>query len=149
MNPNITTLSLLLLCVSGLQAQTLSALSDADVEHGCGCSFHVPPQATFQGSMVLQWQDGGQARARINGILVRLDVGDPVLSTPPTRREQVGDKTTYTLSGGNTKIVAACTATAVCKQDDESCEATQYSAVLHVQSGAAHSKVKAWGVCGC
>lgn len=149
MNHKVIALPLLLLCFAGTQAQTLGALSDADVERGCGCSFHVPPQAAFRGSRILQWQDGGQARARINGSLVLLDVGDPVSSTPSTRREQVGDNTTYTLKGGNTQIVAACTATVVCKQSDESCEATQYSAVLHIQSSAARSQVKAWAVCGC
>jgi hypothetical protein len=137
------------LCVGSSMAQSLTALNDNEIEHGCGCSFHQPRQTTFKGTRILHWEDGSKARARLDGRLIKLDVGKPVTSVRQNQREKKGDKVTYRLQAGRTKIRANCVATVVCKPDDESCEATQYDAVLYVHNGKSSSTIKAWAICGC
>jgi hypothetical protein len=36
----------------------IESLRETDVDYGCGCSFHIPPNQEQRGAMILQWGDG-------------------------------------------------------------------------------------------
>jgi hypothetical protein len=149
MNSWIGLIWLLSLLSSNSFAQSLGTVTDKEIEQGCGCSFHVPRQGKFQGTRVLHWEADGKARARLDGRLILFDVGLLPAPKPTDGPEQVGDEVVYELRSGRMRIRARCTATVVCKLSDESCEATEYNAILHVDNGRARSQIKAWAVCGC
>jgi hypothetical protein len=73
----------------------------------------------------------------------------PIKASRPSQQEKIGDKLIYKLRSAGVRIDASCTATVICKPNDESCEATQYDAILYVNDGKARSAIKAWAVCGC
>jgi hypothetical protein len=145
-------LLLLLVAVSlnaSARGPVLGYLQESELEIGCGCSFHVPAADKYQGNRILYWQDPDPARMRLNGQLVKLAVGKPRSSAPPSSRERIGDRVSYKLSGDGVKVTALCRATRVCDAKDESCESTEYSASTTAVTAKGRVKVQAWAVCGC
>ena len=148
MRASLLVLGALAFNASGAEVQ-LEKLNDSELDRGCGCSFHVPASAKSQGTRVLQWQDPGPAKVRIAGVLHHLTVSEPKVSTPPDRRARVGDRLSYSLAGQGIAVVASCRATTACKEDDDSCESTEYSATISLTTASGKSQIKAWAICGC
>lgn len=133
----------------GFSQVRLEKLNDAELDMGCGCSFRMPASAKHQGTRILQWQDPGPAKLRIDGKLHLLVVSEPEVSTPPDRREKVGDQVSYTLSGQDVSVLASCKAITACTEEDDSCESAEYLATLTITTPAGKSQIQAWGNCGC
>jgi hypothetical protein len=131
------------------QVPILGALEESELDMGCGCSFHVPAVAKYQGKRILYWQDPDPARIRLDGQLLKLTVGEPRSSTPSSRAPRIGDRVNYSLTADGVKVAALCKATRVCSSEDESCESTEYSATISVATAKGKVKVQAWAVCGC
>jgi|tagenome__1003787_1003787.scaffolds.fasta_scaffold17809591_1 hypothetical protein len=145
----IVGMGLALLAGVSAAAPRVEPLREADVNSGCGCSFHIPPSAEARGAMILQWEVGSPANLRVDGKLQRLLVRTREQATQSTRPDQVGDKTVFDLTGKGVNARAVCTVIKVCKPEDEACEVTVYRAKISVRTPAGTTVLDTWAACGC
>jgi hypothetical protein len=130
-------------------APRIEPLREADIDYGCGCSFHIPPDLGAKGVAILQWEDGSKANMRVDGKLQKLNVVTKQPATSAMRPEQVGDEEVFELQGGGVSVRAVCTVTEVCAAEDESCEVTIFRAKVTIRTSAGTKVLKTWAACGC
>jgi hypothetical protein len=123
-------------------------LRETDIDYGCGCSFHIPPNQEQRGAVILQWEMGSLANLRADGKLHKLNVTGKS-SASAARPERVGDKTCFELFGRGVSAHASCTVANVCKPEDESCEVTINLAKVTVHTPAGTKTLDTWASCGC
>ena len=124
-------------------------LKNTAVAEGCGCYFRfrgTPKNA--QRYLLFSSIENYEKTAWMNieGRDVKLSLAR---KKDPKGKERVGSRSTRRYVADDISVEAAYTATRVCKRDDDSCESTDYSAILVVRKGARVQVVKAVGVCGC
>ena len=128
---------------------TIEPLHEADIQYGCGCSFHVPFAAGDKGDMVLQWEMDSPATLRVDKRVEKLKVVELRKRVLDQWPEQVGDKSMFLLTGKAVKARVENTAIEVCKPEDESCEVTYYRSRITVTTRSGTKVLNAWGNCGC
>jgi hypothetical protein len=127
----------------------IEQLQESDIQDGCGCYFHVPFSQSWKGKTMLQWEADSPASMRVDGKLHKLSVKLRPSPTKGQEIEKVGDTTFYDLKNKDIKVTTKCTAIEVCSYNDESCESTQYSALISVVTPHGSKSFQAWGSCGC
>jgi hypothetical protein len=113
----------------------------------CGFSLVGSPQE------IVLFADEADSRSR--RALITID-GVPKFLRPTgvkinhqSRREiTVGDTEEWDFAAGDVKLHVLVTVTSACPPDVESCEVTEYSAEIQVESGAAYTLIQAEGSCG-
>jgi len=127
----------------------LEPLQEKDINYGCGCSFHALNVVPDVKNMLLMWEIMSQAKMRINGQLETFEVSEPKSFRKAESIERVGDRTVYKLKSSKWSATVDCRATAVCAQDNESCESTSYVGTLFIASAKGRKAFKVQGTCGC
>lgn len=71
-----------------------------------------------------------------------------VESSGAKRESKKGDRSTYHYRGEGVDVVVKYVVTGVCAPDDESCEVTNYDALITVATRSAKRTIRAHGICG-
>lgn len=124
-------------------------LKNNAVADGCGCYFQfrgTPRNAQRYLFFSSIEDDEKTAWMNIEGRDVKLSLARKEDSK---KRIRVGSTLTRRYVANDISVEAVYIATRVCKRDDESCEATDYSATFVVRKGNRTQVVKAVGGCGC
>ena len=127
----------------------IEPLRPNDEVQGCGCSFHVPPNARDAGKAVVQWEVGESARLRMDGKLHLLRVGVGGNDVMDYKGARVGQQRRVELHGEGVSVVANCVVSEVCSEAEGGCEAVAYRASLAIKGLSGRTEVEAWASCGC